>query len=246
MGLPTFVLVSVSQRERLTVQTKPCVRCGGEFPKNPKYGHKQWADAKYCSTTCQQPATYATYKCAGCGKPVEKRVARAKWKSVVCSTECANNAMRRPRGKEFAKKWFNKISGRWMVSWRIDESPVTYKAPFSRWVWEMENGPIPPGAQIHHRNGDKTDDRLENLQLAMNDAEHKEIHYGERYRSAPDGAAERKCTQCNEFKPVEKFHTRRTRSGTSFLVSPCRDCTNSHRRRRRAAHRQRCDEGVSI
>ncbi len=215
------------------MQTKPCVRCGTEFQKNPSYSRKQWADAKYCSTACQQPATYATYKCAGCGKPVEKRVARVNWKSVVCSTECANNAMRRPRGKEFAKKWFNTRSGRWMVSWRVDGSPVTYKAAFSRWVWEMENGPIPPGAQIHHRNGDKTDDRLENLQLALSDAEHKELHFGVRYRHAQDGSREKKCTGCNEFKPVGDFQIRQAGRGAPFPVSPCRDCRNAYRRKHR-------------
>jgi len=39
-------------------------------------------------------------------------------------------------------------------------------------VWEAANGPIPPGCQIHHRNGDKTDYRLENLALTQDRAYH--------------------------------------------------------------------------
>lgn len=34
-----------------------------------------------------------------------------------------------------------------------------------RLVWEVFNGPIPPGMQVNHINEDKTDCRLENLNL---------------------------------------------------------------------------------
>ena len=47
---------------------------------------------------------------------------------------------------------------------------------YSRYVWEQTNGPIPTGQMIHHKNGNKKDDRLENLKL-MNYKKHNKIHH---------------------------------------------------------------------
>lgn len=44
-----------------------------------------------------------------------------------------------------------------------------------RLVWEAANGPIPVGHVIHHINGNKLDNRLENLQC-LSLAEHMKVH----------------------------------------------------------------------
>jgi hypothetical protein len=45
----------------------------------------------------------------------------------------------------------------------------------NRLVWEQANGPIPEGCEIHHLNGIKDDDRLENL-ACLSKAGHTRIY----------------------------------------------------------------------
>jgi len=47
-----------------------------------------------------------------------------------------------------------------------------------RLVWKKHYGPIPEGKIIHHKNGIKTDNHIENLQL-MSQREHIKIHMDE-------------------------------------------------------------------
>jgi len=45
-----------------------------------------------------------------------------------------------------------------------------------RRVWEEHRGPIPAGAVIHHKDGNRLNNRIENLELITNQKRHREHH----------------------------------------------------------------------
>lgn len=83
------------------------------------------------------------------------------------------------------------------------EHPVAFKdgsALIHRMVWYDVNGPIPEGYDVHHRNENKQDNRIENLQLHSNvdhQGEHNRVgttrknQYGEHPILTVEGRRER-------------------------------------------------------
>lgn len=67
-------------------------------------------------------------------------------------------------------------------------------------VWEKHYGKIPLGMQIHHKDSDKTNNNINNLQL-VTPADHKRYHSGCRII---DGEWEKPCSVCGEYKKCDK------------------------------------------
>ncbi len=86
-------------------------------------------------------------------------------------------------------------------------------------IWTEANGPIPAGLQVHHKNLDKQDNRLDNLEL-VDALTHKRLHSGCELR---DGVWWKRCTVCGEFKPIDAANWYFTRQGYPAF-GRCRPC----------------------
>jgi len=85
-------------------------------------------------------------------------------------------------------------------------------------IWERNYGAIPAGMQVHHKDFDKTNNAIENLEL-LTPLEHKRIHEGCRF---VNGQWEKPCAGCGEYKPCTQeywYFSRGWMNGK--LCKPC-------------------------
>ncbi len=98
-----------------------------------------------------------------------------------------------------------------------------------RVVWELHNGEIPEGLQIHHRDENKLNNDISNLEL-VNPTEHKRIHSNATERI--DGWY-KVCGKCGQEKHEGDYYI----SKEGWLKSECKSCTvernMEYKRRRR-------------
>lgn len=124
-----------------------------------------------------------------------------------------------------------------------------------REIWASVNGPIPKGFEVHHKNGDKTDNRIENLQL-LSTREHRS-HHAEQFLRTPEAkvkaavnslatrqknASERegrdlRCCICNRIYHSRAKHPRR------FCSQRCIDKARSRRHEPDAGICEHCAKG---
>lgn len=151
-------------------QPKPCASCSREFtPSGPA--------AKFCSAACR----FGTARCESCGENFTKRPTQGSKTANdnrYCSYRCrwAGAQSRDDYGRYLNAEGYVILDKRWSqrpatrglkadgyvrLNLRKDGRVLEH-----RHVMEQHLGrPLLPDETVHHRNGVKTDNRLENLEL---------------------------------------------------------------------------------
>jgi len=103
-----------------------------------------------------------------------------------------------------------------------------------RIVWEKAHGPIPDGFQIHHKNHDRTDNRLKNLEC-VDPQTHKRLHVGHRQI---EGVWFKTCTRCGVEQPESEFPTKCYRDGVRMTRGNCVECERARIREKSRRYRE--------
>jgi len=111
--------------------------------------------------------------------------------------------------------------------------------PYHNYLWEQANGPIPKGSVIHHKDGDKAHNALENLEC-LTRGEHCKLHTKGRHLSA-----EHKAKMLTALMGHEVTDETRAKMSQSHMGKQVSDETKARMKAAQAARRAREQEALT-
>ena len=94
------------------------------------------------------------------------------------------------------------------------------------YVWEKANGNKPKGYDIHHKDLDKRNYKLSNLEL-LNPSEHRRIHFG--WIREKGKWIKKPCNKCKKVLDLSDFYFIKTRNIESNFCKKCHNKIVSER-----------------
>lgn len=85
-------------------------------------------------------------------------------------------------------------------------------------VWEKHYGKIPKGMQVHHKDGNKLNNNIDNL-ILVDAMTHKRLHSG---CKIIDGVWWKPCRKCGQLKPINEFY--KSSKNSKWVGSYCKTC----------------------
>lgn len=99
---------------------------------------------------------------------------------------------------------------------------------------------LPDGVEVHHVDGDPTNNRNANLVICQDKAFHKLLHARSRVvRAGGNPNTQKVCGQCDSVKDLGEFNVMRANK-SSGRQSACRECSKALDAVKRASHAGCC------
>jgi len=152
---------------RKEVEPKKCLECGKIIPRIglPPFHYRR---RKYCSIECGNIAIHrkqenkVTKKCIICGKDFRVKKSHED-KRECCSRDC--------KGKVMSEIWGGKTDTKVKQIWINGKNRAEHRVVMEKHLGRK----LKTKEVVHHINRDKTDNRIENLQIMLN-SEHVKLH----------------------------------------------------------------------